>query len=235
MDNSLAKSLAALGIFLSGLILLIYFSNKYKYINLEFQSFQGDFIERKDLGKLVYTEGTVKRVFQNKQNMFFLTIESEERDIGVSLFPSFGRLKYIPEKGDLIRVEGILEKYQDQFQISPLSKDSIHLIKAADKNPIFLKKYPNVSISELKYYMGETVLIKNVQVVKSSSFISRKGNKILSFSITDGNEEISGIFSWNNSSLKKLKEGHRITLLAEVSTYQGDISLLGESVYAGEF
>ena len=199
-------------------------------------NYNGEQVVVSSVGKLVSAEGVVLNSWRSKQGMRFLTVKGQEGQFGVSFFPSLGKLPFVPREGDLVKVTGLLDTYKQRPQISPLSTKTITLISEADRTQELesINPYQIVALNRLEDYMGQTVWIENIEGVFVEKFTSRKGYRMLRFNVSDDRENlIQGIFAegnWDKQTYQLLASRQPITMLAEVGTFRGDISLIGKQI-----
>ena len=189
--------------------------------------YQGGQVELNENGNLVIAEGLVTDSGNSRQGMRFLTIKGQKGEFGTTFFPSLGKLAFIPRVGDYVVVTGLLGKYQNKSQVSPLSSRSIKLEESSNT-------FPSVTIDQLSNYMGQNVWINNVTVRSVKQFNSKQGAKMLRFEIVDNNERsIDGIFfesDWDDNIYQLLRSKDTIRILAKISEFQNKLSLNGKNV-----
>ncbi|OIP68415.1 MAG: hypothetical protein AUK48_15910 [Oscillatoriales cyanobacterium CG2_30_44_21] len=191
------------------------------------KSYQGGQVELSENGDLVIAEGLVTDSGNSRQGMKFVTIKGQSGEFGATFFPSLGKLPFVPRVGDYVVVTGLLGKYQNKSQVSPLSSRSIKLEESSNT-------FPSVTIDQLSNYMNQTVWIDNVTVRSVKQFISKQGSKMLRFEIIDSSgRSINGIFfesDWDDDIYQLLRGKDPIRILAKVSEFQNKLSLNGKNV-----
>ena len=217
--------------------LTIWFAGKFYFPPISTASnYNGEQVYISSVGKLVSTEGVVVNSWRSKQGMRFLTIKGREGQFDVSFFPSLGKLPFVPREGDLIKVTGLLDTYKQKPQISPLSTKTITLIGEVDRTQELksINPYETVAFDQLEDYMGQTVWIKNIKGVSVEKLTSKKGYKMLRFQVSDNKENlVQGIFAegnWDKQTYQLLASQQPIKMLAELSTFRGNISLIGRQI-----
>ena len=189
--------------------------------------YQGGQVELSENGNLVVAEGLVTHSGNSRQGMRFLTIKGQKGEFGITFFPSLGKLPFTPRIGDYIVITGLLGKYQNKPQISPLSSRSISLKESSNA-------FPSVTIDQLSSYMDQTVWIENVNVISVKQFISKKGKKMLRFEIADAKgQSVQGIFfegDWDDNTYQILSSKNTVRILAKVSEFQNKLSLNGKNI-----
>lgn len=225
----------AIGFLLATLV--IWLSGKFYFPPLSTASkYNGEQVTISSVGKLVSAKGVVTNSWRSKQGMRFLTVKGQEGQFDVSFFPSLGKLPFVPREGDLVKVTGLLDTYKQKPQISPLSTKTITLISEADRTQELenINPYRTVAFDQVEDYMGQTVWIKNLKGVSVEKFTSRKGYRMLRFNVSDNQENlVQGIFAegnWDKQTYQLLASRQPITMLAEVGTFRGDISLIGKQI-----
>lgn len=215
----------------------IWFAGKFYSPPLSTASnYSGEQVTVSSIGKFVSAEGIVTNSWRSKQGIRFLTVKGQEGQFGVSFFPSLGKLPFVPREGDLVKVTGLLDTYQQKPQISPLSTKTITLISEADRTQKLesIDPYRTVAFDQLEDYMGQTVWIENIEGVFVEKFTSRKGYRMLRFNVSDNQANlVQGIFAegnWDKQTYQLLASRQPITMLAEVGTFRGDISLIGKQI-----
>ncbi|QOV21836.1 OB-fold nucleic acid binding domain-containing protein [Anabaenopsis elenkinii] len=223
-------------ILFAGITFVIWIFGKfYQPILSEAQVYSGESISSNSIGQLVVSEGIVINSYRNKQGIQFLTLKSENGEYRVSFFPSLGKLSFVPRKGDLVRVTGLLNIYRKQPQISPLSYQSITKISDESSATTIVSPYPIIDITEVNKYMGQTVWINNLIPTSVEKFTSQKGYKMLRFQVTSSTGiSVNGIFfegNWDKETLDiMLSSQKRISMLATIGEFRGEVSLNGKQV-----
>lgn len=198
--------------------------------------YSGEPISSNSIGKLVVSEGIVIKSYRSKQGIQFLNLKGQKGEYTVSFFPSLGELSYVPDRGDLVKITGLLNIYKKQTQISPLSYQSI--TKIIDKQSSISDNsnpYRIVDIKELGEYMGQTVWINNLYPKKVEKFTSKKGYKMLRFQANSSDGlSIEGVFfegNWDKNTVDIMRSSKkRISILATVSEFNRKISLNAKRV-----
>ena len=184
---------------------------------------------------LVKAHGLVTSSWVNQQGMTFLRLQGTEGEFSVSFFPSLGKLPFTPQEADVITIIGILDEYRGEPQIIPLDISSITLqTQNVQKSDEVVLQFPTVPVEQLEKYFEQLVWIENVKCHAIEKFTSKKGQKMLRFELSDpSNKRVKGIFfeeDWNESVYRKLNDGSQFNILVEVSTFRGEISLIGKRV-----
>jgi hypothetical protein len=189
--------------------------------------YQGGQVELSENGNLVIAEGLVTDSGNSRQGMRFLTIKGQKGEFGTTFFPSLGKLAFIPRVGDYVVITGLLGKYQNKPQISPLSSRSISLKESSNT-------FPSVTIDQLSNYMGQNVWIDDVTVMSVKQFNSKQGMKMLRFEIADAKgQSVDGVFfesDWDDNTYQILSSKNTVRILAKVSEFQNKLSLNGKNI-----
>ena len=242
------KVYIALSIFCSLLFTIWLVGKSYSPDISNAADYHGEFFERSEKNQLVKAKGIVTKSWTNSQGMTFLKVKGTEGEFGVSFFPSLGNLPFIPREGDFISVIGILDRYKGKPQIYPLAASSVEQYKEEPKvspltttSPLVLQsqdpvqeslQFPSVTVGQLEDYLTQLVWLKNMRCLSIEKFTSKKGKKMLRFELFDpSNQSVKGIFfegDWDESTYQKLRSQNQFNILVEVSTFQGEISLIGK-------
>jgi RecG-like helicase len=194
---------------------------------IDAKPYQGEQIELNENGNLVIAEGLVTHSGNSRQGMRFLTVKGHQGEFGTTFFPSLGKLQFTPKIGDYVVVTGLLGKYQNKPQISPLSSRSISLKESSNT-------FPSVTIDQLSNYMGQNVWIDDVTVLSVKQFNSKQGMKMLRFEIADAKgQSVDGVFfesDWDDNTYQILSSKNTVKVLAKVSEFQNKLSLNGKNI-----
>lgn len=173
-----------------------------------------DELSQLKVGEPVKVIGVIKRTYISKEGILIFTLQDENGEIAISIFPSFGRLKKDFQIGDLIQAQGILSTYKNRYQLQPFSKDSIKFINRS-LDEIGLVQIPLHKIDD---YRDGKVIIRVNEIQNVYSFTSQAGKTHLSFIVSDGDLEVDSIMFeglWSDEDRRILNTAEDVYMIAE--------------------
>lgn len=182
------------------------------------------------VGEPVKVIGVIKRTYISKEGILMFTLQEENNEVAISVFPSFGRLNKDFQIGDQIQAQGILSTYKNRYQLQPFSKDSIQFIKRS-LDEIGLVQTPLHKIDD---YRDERVIVNVDEIQNVYSFTSQAEKTHLSFIVSDGDLEVEAIMFeglWSEEDRRVLNMSKDLYLIAEPKKEFDEWSLIVYEVF----
>ncbi|WP_214730330.1 OB-fold nucleic acid binding domain-containing protein [Exiguobacterium sp. s195] len=182
------------------------------------------------VGEPVKVIGVIKRTYISKEGILTFTLQDDNNEIAISIFPSFGRLNKDFQIGDQIQAQGILSIYKNRYQLQPFSKDSIQFIKR-NLNEIKLIQTPLHKIDD---HRDEKVMVRVNEAYNVYSFTSQARKTHLSFIVSEGDLEVDAIMFeglWSEEDQRVLNTSKDLYLIAEPRKEFDEWSLIVYEVF----
>lgn len=175
-------------------------------------------IQELSAGRVVAVEGTVKRIYRNREGMLLVDLGT---DAPVIFMPSGGKLPTEPRLGERLQVLAVRSDGPQGSALYPVSQDHIR--------PQGRSEYPLVTISQARRMAKGSRIQLHVRGTSATTQTSRAGKTHLHVEVKDATGQAPGIMwegSYSAREVDLFRSGRPLVVYAEVDFFQSNLSLV---------